>query len=458
MIKGLEPKTSLICKQTHFSRPRNFHYSSKLIQRISYPALNRVLDNNRTQIETLCKADQPPNWASLVEPLETLAEHIERVWSPVSHLNGVKDSDALRVQVEKALPLLSAYTTELGQNKGLYKKLKALANSSEFESLDQAQRITIKNELRDFELSGVALKGKAKARFKKINAKLAKLSHQYEQNVLDATEAWVLDIETAQDLAGLPEQVINAAQQNASEDGAKGWRFTLQAPSYIPFMTYAANRQLRQQMYEAYVTRASDQGPNAGRWDNSKIMRKILRLRQQKAALLGLDNFAEYSLKTKMAQSVNEVEQFLLYLAKQSQKVAEQEWQQLQDFARKLDGLKKLEAWDLAYYSELLKKKTFDFSDEDLRPYFPLDTVIDGLFEVVERVFEMRVVPAERPQVWHEDVQFFAIEDVKGERRGWFYLDLYARKGKRGGAWMADCTNRRKTGEHLQLPIAFLDL
>ncbi len=420
------------------------------------PALEQVLDNNRAEIELLCKTDQSPSWTNFVEPLGTLDERIARVWSPVSHLNGVKDSDALRAQVQQALPLLSAYATELGQNKALFKKFKNLKSSKNFASLDQAQRKTIDNEIRDFVLSGVALNGKSKASFKQINAKLAKLSHQYEQNVLDATEGWTLHIKNKQELAGLPEQIIDAAQQNAEEAGLEGWRFTLQAPSYVPFMTYADHRQLRQQMYEAYVTRASDQGPNAGQWDNSKIMRKILRLRQQKAALLGLNDYAEYSLKTKMAQSVEEVEGFLLDLAKQSQPAAQKEWQQLQDYAYQLDGLEKLEAWDTAYYAEKLKQKTFAFSDEDLRPYFPLNTVLDGLFEVVERVFGMRVVLAQRPQVWQDDVKFFAIENAQGEHRGWFYLDLYARKAKRGGAWMADCTSRRKFADHLQHPVAFM--
>lgn len=420
------------------------------------PALEKVLDNNRSAIKTLCESSEQPAWHNFVEPLETLGEKIDQVWSPVSHLNGVKDSDDLRAEVEKALPLLSAYSTELGQNRALFEKFKALAETEYFTTLGPAQRTTIENELRDFELSGVALNGKDKKRFKAINAELAKLSHQYDQNVLDATQGWTLHIENKDNLAGLPDQVIDAAKQNAREAKLEGWRFTLQAPSYIPFMTYADKRKLRAQMYTAYATRASDQGPNAGDWDNSDTMLNIVTLRQEKAALLGLSHYAEYSLKTKMADSIDEVEAFLLDLASKSSPAAKQEWQSLQAFAKELDGLDKLEAWDSAYYAEKLKQQTFDFSDEDLRAYFPLNTVLDGLFEVVRRIFGMQVVPAERPQVWHQDVQFFEIQDVKGKRRGWFYLDLYAREHKRGGAWMADCTNRRKTAEHLQDPVAFM--
>jgi oligopeptidase A len=388
--------------------------------------------------------------------LETLGEKIDQVWSPISHLNGVKDSDALRSEFEKALPLLSAYSTELGQNQALFDKFKMLAETDDFSTLEPAQRTTIENELRDFELSGVALNGTDKKHFKAINTELAQLSHQYEQNVLDATQGWTLQIQNKDDLAGLPDQVIDAAKQNAEEAELEGWRFTLQAPSYIPFMTYADNRKLRQQMYTAYATRASDQGPNAGDWDNSDTMLNIVTLRQEKAALLGLSSYAEYSLKTKMAESIDEVEEFLLDLANKSSRTAAKEWQTLQDFANQLDGTTKLEAWDSAYYAEKLKQQTFDFSDEDLRPYFPLNTVLNGLFEVVSRIFDMQVVPAQRPQVWHEDVQFFEIQDAEGARRGWFYLDLYAREHKRGGAWMADCTNRRRIAEHLQDPVAFM--
>ncbi len=420
------------------------------------PALEDTLSQNRERIDTLCGATDTPNWENFVEPLEDLSEKIERLWSPVSHINAVKDSDALRTEVEKALPMLSAYSTEMGQNDALYEKFKVLANAPDFSGLTQAQRTTIENELRDFELSGVALNKKDKGRYKAINSELSKLSLQYEQNVLDATQGWTLHITGKKQLAGLPEQIIDAARQSAEEAELDGWRFTLQAPSYIPFLSYADSRELRREMYEAYATRASDQGPDAGTWDNSEPMREIIRLRQEKAALLELSSYAEYSLKTKMAESVEAVEAFLLDLANRSKKAALKEWQTLEQFARDLDGIENLQAWDAAYYSEKLKQKIFSFSDEDLRPYFPLNTVLDGLFEVVHRVFGMQVKTAERPEVWHEDVQFFEIHDADNKRRGWFYLDLYAREHKRGGAWMADCSNRRKTVDTLQYPIAFM--
>ena len=420
------------------------------------PALESVLVKNSEKIASLCNAPEDPDWNNFAEPLESLGEKIEHLWSPVSHLNSVRDSDVLRAEVEKALPLLSAYSTEMGQNSALFEKFKALATAPEFSELTQAQRKTIENELRDFKLSGVALDEGDKTRYKDVNAELSKLSLQYEQNVLDATQGWALHIRDEKQLAGLPAQIIDAARQDAQEAELDGWRFTLHAPSYIPFMTYADQRELRREMYKAYATRASDQGPNAEKWDNSEIMQRIVRLRLEKAQLLGLSSYAEYSLKTKMADSVLEVESFLLDLAQRSHNAAELEWQTLKDFARETDHLDELQAWDTAYYSEKLKQQIFSFSDEELRPYFPLNTVLQGLFEVVNRVFGMRVRPAERPEAWHEDVQFFEIRDAADNRRGWFYLDLYAREHKRGGAWMADCTNRRKTAGKLQYPVAFM--
>ncbi|MEE9447034.1 MAG: M3 family metallopeptidase [Arenicellales bacterium] len=423
------------------------------------PALEQVLNENRVEIDALCRSSLAPNWSNFIEPMETLNEKIEQVWSPVSYISSVRDSDAWRDEVEKALPLLSAYSSEVGQNHALYSKFKSLAGSPEFSKWPVAQRQTIGNEIRDFELSGVALNEQDKQRYTEISAELAKLSHQYEQNVLDATQGWALLISDKAQLAGLPEQVIEAAKQNAQEAGEKGWRFTLQAPSYIPLMTYADDRDLREKMYTAFVTRASDQGPNRGQWDNTETMHDIIKLRQEKAVLLGMSSYADYSLQTKMADSVAEVESFLLDLAKRSKAAAQVEWQTLQDFAANLsDGAanEKLEAWDAGYYAEKLKQATFDFSEEDLKPYFPLNKALEGLFEVVKRVFGMQVIDAKRPETWHEDVQFFEIRDADDKRRGWFYLDLYAREHKQGGAWMADCTNRRKTEGKLQNPIAFL--
>lgn len=420
------------------------------------PALEQVLENNRARIEQLATQDTLPDWADFVEPLEDLSEQIERIWSPVSHLNSVRDSDRLRTEVEKALPLLSAYSTEIGQNNALYQKFKALSASAAYPELNRAQRTTIDNEIRDFELSGVALDDQLKASFKKINTELVKLCQQYEQNVLDATQSWSLHLDNEADLAGLPDAVIQAAAQNAQEAGLKGWRFTLHAPSYIPFMTYADGRELRRKMYEAYATRASECGPDGGKWDNSEIMQNIVQLRREKAALLGFKSYADYSLQTKMADSVQQVEEFLLDLSTRSRPAAEKEWQELNEFAVQQGGPEPLQAWDVGYYSEKLKQQLFDFSDESLRPYFPLDTVLNGLFEVVKRLFGMRVIPAESPQLWHPDVQFFEIRDKDDQRRGWFYLDLYAREHKRGGAWMADCTNRRKTGDDIQYPVAFM--
>jgi len=419
------------------------------------PALKQVLENNRAQIQVLSEL-QDFSWEAYVEPLEALDEAVERIWSPISHLNSVKDSDELRAAVEQALPLLSAYSTEIGQNGQLYKKYQALADSAQFNQLDIAQRTSIRNEIRDFVLSGVALNEQDKARFKKINETLVQTCQQFEQNILDATQSWTLHISDEADLAGLPQQIIDAAAQTAQENDLQGWQFTLHAPSYIPFMTYADKRELRKQMYQAYATRASDQGPDAGKWDNSEIMQNIVKLRREKAQLLGFSSYAEYSLQTKMAEAVPEVEDFLLDLSKRSHPAAEKEWQALQQFSHQSGGPETLEAWDAGYYSEKLKQQLFDFSDESLRPYFPLNKVLQGLFEVVHRLFGIRVVPAEAPQLWHPDVQFFEIRDQDNARRGWFYLDLYAREHKRGGAWMADCSNRHIADGEVQHPVAFM--
>lgn len=420
------------------------------------PALEHVLNQSRVAIKALGDDSDQPSWHSFAQPLETLAEKIDRLWSPISHLNSVKDSDALRAEVEKALPMLSAFSTELGQNTDLYDKFKTLLNAPDFSQLNQAQRTMIENEARDFELSGVALSGDKKARYKAINEELVRLTQKYEQNILDATQAWSLSITDESELAGLPAQVVAAAKQDAQENDQQGWRFTLHAPSYIPLMTYADNRALREQMYTAYATRASELGPNANKWGNGEIMQNIVRLRQQKAQLLGFDHYAQYSLQTKMAQSVKEVEDFLLDLAKHSRTAAQQEWQTLNEYAAKTADIGELQAWDTAYYSEKLKQQQFSFSDEELLPYFPLHTVLNGLFEVVNRLFGIKVQQVSCPESWHEDVQFFEIKDKNNQQRGWFYLDLYAREKKRGGAWMADCTNRRKTSDGLQLPVAFL--
>ncbi len=421
------------------------------------PALQEVLSRSRDVITQLDKQQEAPTWDNFVEPLETIDDDLEQLWSPVSHLNSINDTQDLRNVVQEALPILSDYSAEVGQNQALYGRFEALAKSKQFDQLTIAQQTVIEHQLRDFRLSGVALSKKDQAKYKKLSSSLSKLTNQYQQNLLDATQGWSLTINKKPDLSGLPESVVSAAKSLAKTAGVKGWQFNLQAPSFIPFMTYADNRKLRKKMYTAYSTRASDQGPKAGQWDNSKIMQKIVIKRQKLAQLLGFEHYAQYSLETKMARDVPEVEAFLLDLAKCCKPAAKKEDAELKAFALKIDGLIDLEAWDRSYYAEKLKLAVYEFSEEELRSYFPLPRVLTGLFTTVEKLFSIQVRPAKCPPVWNEDVQFFEIVDQTDELRGSFYLDLYARENKRGGAWMADCTNRRVTKDIDQKPIAFLN-
>ncbi len=421
------------------------------------PALSQVLTGNRETITQLCENEVKPTWDNFVEPLEAIDDQLEQLWSPVSHLNSIKNTDELRQVVQDALPILSDYSAEVGQNKALFKRFEALAGSTDFGHLNAAQKTVITNQLRDFKLSGIGLSKAQQADYKKLSSALSKLSNQFQQNVLDATQAWTLIITDPADLAGLPDSAISAAKSLAEQSDKEGWQFNLQAPSFIPFLTYAENRTLRKEMYTAYSTRASDQGPHAGKWDNSKVMRKLIKKRHKLAKLLGFDHYAAYSLETKMAKDVNEVESFLLELAQHSKAAAKKEDDELKAFAQQLDGIDQLEAWDRGYYAEKLKQQVFQFSEEELRAYFPLPKVLSGLFTVVEKLFSIHVREAVKPAVWHEDVHFFEIVDSGGELLGSFYLDLVARENKNGGAWMATCTNRRVTETLNQKPVAFLN-
>lgn len=421
------------------------------------PALSQVLSNNRKVIEQLSTDKAKPTWGNFVEPLEAIDDELEQIWSPVSHLNSIKNTDELREVVQDALPILSDYYAEVGQNKALFKRFEALANSDDFSRLETAQKTVINNQLRDFKLSGIGLSKAKQEKYKTLSSALSKLSNKFQQNVLDATQAWTLTLADPVDLAGLPDLAIAAAKSLAEQSEIEGWQFNLQAPSFIPFLTYADNRELRKEMYTAYSTRASDQGPNAGEWDNSKVMRKLITKRHQLAKLLGFDHYSQYSLETKMAKNVAEVESFLLELAQYSKAAAKKEDDELGAFAKNLDKLDELQAWDRSYYAEKLKQKIFQFSEEELRTYFPLPRVLSGLFEVVEKLFSISVREAVKPTVWHEDVQFFEIVDATGAQCGCFYLDLYARENKNGGAWLADCTHRRVTTTLNQKPVAFLN-
>ncbi len=420
------------------------------------PALDYLLAQNRAELERLFAADVPRTWANCIQPLEDMDERLARMWSPVSHLNAVVDSAALRAAYNACLPKLSDYSTEVSQDERVYGAYKAVAAGAEFARLNPAQRKIITNALRDFRLAGAELAPADKQRFKEIQQELATLTNEFAQNVLDATNAWSLTLTDEADLAGLPESAVAMARQQAERDGVAGWKFTLHGPSYIPFLSYADKRELRRQMYTAYVCRASDQGPHAGRWDNGALIVRILRLRRESARLLGYPNYAEYSLVPKMAENVAQVMGFLTDLAARARPVAERELAELREFARADLGAEELEAWDIAYYAEKLRKARYDLAQEDLRPYFPEPVVRAGMFEVVRRLYGLSIREIAAPQSWHPDVRFFEIADEADEVRGRFYIDLYARAHKRGGAWMDDCITRKRNADGVQVPVAFL--
>ncbi len=420
------------------------------------PAVDHILARNRQQIGRLVRDIKSPSWNNFMAVVEQLEDDLERVWAPVSHLNSVRDTPELRQAYQVCLPKLTDYATEMGQNKALFKKVIEIRDSDEFHRLDQSKRKVIDNAIRDFRLSGIDLAPDKQIRYREVSSELSSLGNQFSQNLLDATDAWHVDVDDEQGVSGIPQNALDLARKAAEEAGATGWRFSLQAPSYLAVITYADDRMLREKMYRAYVTRASEVGPDGGKWDNSEIIDQILRLRREQAALLGYENFAALSLETKMAGSSLEVFAFLDQLSKKSKKLGEKEVTELENFAAENLGFDALAPWDYAYVSEKLRQYLYDFSQEALRPYFPLPKVLQGMFEIVGKLFEIRVEASKPPQLWNPDVKFFKVLDFEETIRGYFYVDLYSRKHKRGGAWMADCMGRRLTSEGLQLPVAFL--
>jgi oligopeptidase A len=419
-------------------------------------ALNQVLEHAKLFIDDLLIKIEKPTWQSLAVPMEELDASIDQVWSPVSHLNSVMNSEELRVAYNACLPKLSEFGTELGQNEHLYKAYKTLADSAAYDDLDTAQKKVIDNALRDFRLSGVELSQEDRDRYKKISQSLTELTAKFEENLLDATHAWKKHITDENLLAGLPDSTKAMAAQFAQRDELEGWLFTLDFPSYMPVMSYADDRDFREEMYTAFATKASDQGPYAGKWDNTKIMEDILKSRHELAALVGFENHAEKSLATKMAQSPEQVLDFLNDLAEKSKPIAEKEFEELTIFAKEMAGITELQTWDVTYFAEKLREQRYSISQEELRPYFPEDKVVVGLFAVVNRLYNLDIKERTDIDVWHKDVRFFEIFDGEGELRGQFYLDLYARNHKRGGAWMDECLVRRQTKSGIQTPVAFL--
>ena len=429
---------------------------SKITPECVEPAVRQLIEEGRKGIAKVVETRQQATWETLVKPLEDLDDQLNRAWSPVSHLNSVKNSDALREAYNACLPLLSEYATEVGQNEALYAAYRSLKESPEFKGLDQAQKKIIENALRDFRLSGVDLPVDKKERFKTVALELSKLGSQFQDHVMDATQGWTHLIADQSRLAGLPDSALAMAQQAAEAKGLKGWLFTLEFPSYIAIMTYAEDRSLRELFYTAYATRASDQGPNAGKWDNTEIIEKILALRHEEAHLLGFENFAELSIATKMAPSVAEVVSFLMDLADRSLPYAHRDLRELREFAETQLCIEAPTVWDWTYASEKLRQAKYDLSEEEVRVYFPAPKVVDGMFEVVARLYGLRIEERHGVDVWHPDVRFFDIFDDQNELRGSFYLDLYAREKKRGGAWMDECVTRRKRPDGVQTPVAYL--
>ncbi|MCB5361742.1 oligopeptidase A [Vibrio lentus] len=421
------------------------------------PAVEQVIEECRNKIEQVLEGNTSPSWDNLVAPIEEVDDRLGRIWSPVSHMNSVMNSDELRDAYESCLPVLSEYGTWVGQHKGLFEAYKAIKASEAFSALDQAQQKTITDALRDFELSGIGLPADEQHRYGEISKRQSELGSQFSNNVLDATMGWSKQVTDVAELAGMPESALAAAQAAAEAKELEGYLLTLDIPSYLPVMTYCDNQELRKELYEAYVTRASDRGPNAGKWDNTEIITEQLKLRHEIARMLGFSTYSEKSLSTKMAETPDQVLGFLNDLAVKAKPQGEREVEELRQFAEKEFGVSELNLWDIAYYSEKQKQNLFEISDEELRPYFPESNAVSGLFEVLNRVFGMSVTEREGVDTWHDSVRFFDIFDATGTLRGSFYLDLYAREHKRGGAWMDDCRGRRITQSgDLQTPVAYL--
>lgn len=428
---------------------------SSLIPEAVPAAIDTLLAESRAQVAALA-AQNTPTWASLAAPLEAIDDRLNAAWSPISQLNAVVNSEAWREAYNNCLPKLSAYGTEMGQNETLFTAWQALHESAEFAQLNSAQQQAIRNTLRDFRLSGIGLPAAQKQRYAEISERLSQLQSNFSDHVLDATQAWSLHLGDASRLGGIPESGLALMASLAEGHDGVAYRLTLDMPVYINVMTFADDRELRETLYTAYATRASEQGPQAGKFDNGPLITEILALRHEQAELLGFAHYAALSLAPKMADSVEQVDAFLHDLALKARPGAERDLAELKTFAAQACGLTDLQPWDMTYASERLKQQRYALSQEALKPYFPAQRVIEGLFAVAKALFGVDVVPAPELETYHPDVLAYAIQE-DGETRAWFYLDLYARANKRGGAWMADARVRRRlpNGE-LQKPIAFL--
>jgi oligopeptidase A len=417
------------------------------------PAVRQLIAENRRLIEDLVSPQTPATWDDFVQPMLDAGERLSRAWGIVGHLHSVNDVPPWREAYNALLPEVSSFYADLGQNLALFAKFKQLAEGSEFPGLSPARRRIIENDLRDFRLSGAELPEDKKPRFKEIQEELSALGAKFSENLLDANNAHAEWIDDEAGLAGLPEDVRAAARAAAEKDSKQGWKFTLHAPSYMPVLQFCDNRALRERMYRAYATRASEFGKTE--WDNGPLIDKILALRDEESAMLGYASYAEVSLATKMADSATQVTSFLRDMAKKARPFAERDVAELREFARQELGLESLESWDIAWASEKLKQQRYSFSDDEVKQYFPEHKVLAGLFRVIESLFAVRLQPDAAP-VWHPDVRFYRIER-EGRLIGQFYLDLYARDTKRGGAWMDEAITRRCTEAGVQTPVAYLN-
>ncbi len=417
------------------------------------PAIDTLLEQCHATVARVTDPATPANWTTVVEPLDDAIDRLGRAWGAVAHLNAVLDTPPLRAQYNANLPKLTQFWTELAQNEALYGRYKAIAAGDDFAALAPARRRVLDNELRDFRLGGAELPPAGKERLRAIRERQSQLATRFAENVLDATNAFELLIDDAGQLAGVPEDTLQMFREAAQADGKSGYKLTLQAPSYLPVLQYADDRALRERLFHAYSTRASEFGrPD---WDNTQLMIELLRLRREQAQVLGYRDFAELSLVPKMAESPQQVLEFLRDLARRARPFAERDMAELKEFAARELGLPDLQAWDLAYASEKLRQARYAYSDQELKQYFPEPRVLAGLFRVIETLFSV-VIREDAAPVWHRDVKFYRIESPAGELIGQFYLDLYARERKQGGAWQDDARARRRIDGRLQTPVSFL--
>lgn len=420
------------------------------------PTIRSLLTKNRQKLTAILAQPKPYIWENLMQPIDDMNDELMKTWAPIAHLHAVLESESLRQAYHHCIPLITEYHTELAQNEALFQAIQSLTENSNYHTLNPAQRKVIENDIRDFKLAGVHLPAIKKAQFAELEKKLSEYTTKFSENLLDATHAFILHITDSKQLTGLPQDALQLAAIFAKQRSLPGFVITLDYPSYSTAIKFLQDRNLRKTLYEAYATRASDRGPYAGKWDNTKIMETILQVRHELAKLVDFNNYAEYSLATKMAKTPDEVLRFLVDLLTKTKSIAEQELAEVVALAKR-DGITSLEIWDLPYYSEKLRETKFHFSQEDLRPYFPINKVLAGMFMLAKQLYGITIREQSNIVVWHPDVRFFAIYDEQERLRGGFYIDLYAREHKRDGAWMDECRVRRRLHDKdIQLPVAFL--